>query len=183
MKQLDSMGISDYSIYDTNIAYSIKHTTIAQKQTDENHRKESKKYHTGYVAGVFDMFHVGHVNLLRKAKEQCEYLIVGVVPDETVFKQKNKYPIIPCDERAEVIKACRYADQVEILPTNYAGIRDAYKLFQFDVQFSGDDHSDDAGWQADKEYLNHNGADIVFFPYTEKVSSSILREKLVNENK
>lgn len=135
-----------------------------------------KKYKVGYTTGVFDMFHIGHLNILKKAKEQCDYLIVGVSTDELVFNYKNKYPIIPYEERVEIVKAIEYVDEV-VGQTNRNKF-EAWENLKFDVMFVGND------WKGSRLFTNLElefrevGVEIVYFEYTNHISSTILREKI-----
>ncbi len=179
MKQLEDMGVREYSIFDSGKDYPRKRKPIIQVQEDKAEAVK-KKYHTGYIAGVFDLFHVGHLNMFKRAKEQCEYLIVGVVTDEGVRKYKEVEPFIPYEERAEMVRSCRYVDEVVEIPLNFGGTRDAYKLHHFDCQFSGSDYVNNPEWLNEKEFLEKHGAEMVFFPYTESTSSSQIK-KLIEQ--
>lgn len=137
----------------------------------------TKKYKTGYTTGVFDMFHIGHLNILRKAKELCEHLIVGVSTDELVLSYKNKLPIIPFEERKAIVEACRYVDEVR--PQADRDKISAYEHLKFDVMFVGDDWQGNPLFVEVEKHLNRHGAAVVYFPYTQGTSSSILREKLL----
>ena len=135
-----------------------------------------KKYRVGYTTGVFDMFHIGHLNILRRAKEKCDYLIVGVSTDELVMEYKNKTPIIPFEERAEIVRSIDCVDRV-IAQENrdkYAAWRD----LKFDVMFVGDDWKGKPLFMKVEEEFKKVGVDVVYFPYTKDTSSTILREKL-----
>lgn len=135
-----------------------------------------KKYRVGYTTGVFDMFHIGHLNILRRAKEQCDYLIVGVSTDELVKEYKNKTPIIPFEERAEIVQSIDCVDRV-IAQENrdkYA----AWRELKFDVMFVGDDWKGKPLFMKVEEEFKKVGVDVVYFPYTKDTSSTILREKL-----
>lgn len=183
MKQLDTMGITEYSIFDSGKDYPRMKRSTTIKNDEKNNEIKSKKYHVGYIAGVFDLFHVGHLNLLRRAKEQCNYLIVGVVTDEGVRKYKGTEPFVSFDERIELVRACQYVDEAVEIPLNYGGTRDAYRLYHFDCQFSGSDYIDNPDWLSDKEFLEKHGAEMVFFPYTQSTSSTklkaIIEKKLI----
>lgn len=118
--------------------------------------------------------------MFRRAKEECDYLIVGVVTDEGVMKAKRTMPFIPFDERIEIVRSCRYVDEAVEIPPEYSNTDEAYRRYQFDVQFSGSDYEHDEGWLAKRDYLRKQGANLVFFPYTESTSSSYIKE-LINK--
>jgi glycerol-3-phosphate cytidylyltransferase len=133
-------------------------------------------YRVGFTAGTFDMFHVGHLNLLNAAKEKCEYLIVGVNSDELVMKYKNKLPVIDVRDRLEVVNALKVVDQVELME-NLDKI-DAWHKFKFDCVFIGDDWKGSSRWIETERQLKEYGVDVCFLPYTKGVSSSKLFEKI-----
>jgi cytidyltransferase-related domain len=140
---------------------------------------QQKPYKIGYIAGVFDLFHVGHLNLLRRAKERCEYLIVGVLTDDLCMYFKNKHPVIPHEERREIVQAIRYVDETVTVTMDNIDKMAAWKLYHFDCLFSGDDWKDSPSWIADKKKLNEVGSNIEFFTYTNKISSTMIRNKLL----
>ena len=135
-----------------------------------------KKYKVGYTTGVFDMFHMGHLNIIRRAKEQCEYLIVGVTTDELCLKRKNKAPIIPESDRMAIVEAIRYVDKV--VPQNDMDKLRAVKEYGIDAVFVGSDWKGTPAWeQYEKEFSDVNCC-VVYLDHTDGISSSILRERL-----
>lgn len=138
-----------------------------------------KKYKVGYTTGVFDMFHIGHLNLLRRAKDQCEYLIVGVTTDELV-SYKGKKAIVPHDERISIIESVRYVDKV--VPQATMDKMDAWNKYQFNAMFVGSDWEGTTKWKKFEEQFSQVGVDIVYFPYTTSTSSTVLREALYRIN-
>jgi len=135
-----------------------------------------KKYEIGYTTGVFDMLHVGHLNILRSAKEQCNFLIVGVSTDELVKEYKGKSPIIPFSERLEMVAALQCVDMVvpQIDRDKFA----AWENYKFDAMFVGDDWKGNELFIEVEKRLNKEGVEVIYFPYTKNTSSTILREKL-----
>ena len=136
-----------------------------------------KKYKVGYTTGVYDMFHVGHLRLLERAKEQCDYLIVGVTTDE-LAQYKNKTPIIPFEERKEIVASVKYVDMV--VPQENMDKYDACKKYKANVVFVGDDWKGTEKWNNIEKELSSINVDVVYFPYTKGTSSTILREKLMD---
>ena len=135
-----------------------------------------KKFNRGFIQGTFDMFHIGHLNLIKRAKEQCEYLIVGVNTDKLVQEYKNKTPIIKQDERIAIVQELKSVDEAVLMKD-----RDklkAAKELNFDVIFMGDDWKGTDFYNKAQEELKKIGVDIVYFPYTKGTSSTILRQVL-----
>ena len=135
-----------------------------------------KKYRVGYTTGVYDMFHIGHLNILRRAKEQCDYLIVGVTTDELCFKRKQKFPVINEQERMEIVSAIRYVDKV-IPQTDMEKIRPVKELGA-DVVFVGSDWKGTDAWNHYEKEFAEIGCTVVYLDHTDGISSTALREKL-----
>ncbi len=135
-----------------------------------------KKYKIGYTTGVYDMFHIGHLNILKKAKAMCEYLIVGVTTDQLSINRKNKKPVICEQDRVEIVKAIRYVDRVE-LQEDMDKIS-AVKKYGADAVFVGSDWKGTPAWDNYEKQFAEVGCDVVYLDHTDGISSSILRKKL-----
>ena len=139
----------------------------------------AKKYKVGFTCGVFDLFHVGHLNLLTNCKKQCDKLIVGLCDDEYVVKVKKNQPVFPQEDRFRILEALKIVDEV-----HYVTIEEVYdkqlaqKIFGFDVLFSGDD------WKGSDRYANTEkefekiGVSIEYLPYTKGISTSSIKKSL-----
>ncbi len=134
-----------------------------------------KKYKIGYTTGVFDMFHIGHLNILRRAKEYCDYLIVGVSTDENVMRYKHKKPVISYENRKAIVEAIRYVDKV--VPQEDMNKFEAWKRLHFDVMFHGSDWKGTQMFIETEQKLASVGCDVIFFPHTDGVSSTMLTNK------
>lgn len=135
-----------------------------------------KKYKIGYTTGVFDMFHIGHLNILKKAKEMCDYLIVGVTTDQLSLQRKNKKPIICEEDRIAIVKSIRYVDRVE-LQKDMDKVS-AVKEFGADAVFVGSDWKGTPSWNEYEKQFAEVGCEVVYLDHTDGISSSILRNKL-----
>ena len=129
----------------------------------------------GYTSGVYDLFHIGHLNLLKNAKGLCDKLIVGVSTDKLV-EYKHKHPVIPFEERIEIVRSCKFVDAA--IPQEEL---DKYKMWEklhFDVLFVGDDWYNSPSWTEMEEKFSKVGVRVVYFPYTKGTSSTLLNETL-----
>jgi glycerol-3-phosphate cytidylyltransferase len=141
--------------------------------TDARHQ-----YDVGYSSGVFDMFHVGHLNLLRRARNRCHHLVVGVASDEYAESLKGRAPVVPCDERIDIISALGIVDEVVIDRS-----QDKLAIWQqrpFDAIFKGTDWQGTPRGYSLERAMGSVGVDVVYFPYTRHTSSSMLRTYLLD---
>lgn len=136
-----------------------------------------KKYKIGYTAGTYDMFHVGHLNIIKRAKENCDFLIVAVSTDELVKEYKNKLPVVPFEERKAIVESIKYVDKVVTQET--MNKMNAFEKYKFNAMFVGDDWKGTEKWNNLEKEFASVGVDIIYFPYTKGTSSTILREKLL----
>lgn len=135
-----------------------------------------KKYKIGYTTGVYDMFHIGHLNILKRAKEQCDYLIVGVTTDALCYVRKGKYPIICESERMAIVEELRCVDQV--VPQEDMDKLAAVRKYHADAVFVGSDWKGTDAWNRYEKEFAEVGCTVVYLDHTDGISSTILRDRL-----
>ena len=138
-----------------------------------------KKYKVGYTQGTFDMFHVGHLNLIRNAKAQCDHLVVGVNSDVLVEEYKGRTPLTCEENRLDIISAIKYVDEALIVSSLDKALM--HKNLFFDAVFIGDDWKGNPRWIETEAKLSKLGADVVYLKYTEGISSTMLRQIVYKE--
>jgi glycerol-3-phosphate cytidylyltransferase len=132
----------------------------------------------GYTTGVFDLFHIGHLNIIKESKKKCDYLIVAVSSDKLAFKLKKKKPVIPFQERIEIIKSLKYVDRaVEEKVDDKTKVKKKYKI---NIIFKGDDWKNTRKWNQLEKELEKQNIKIMFIKYTKKTSSSLIK-KILNK--
>lgn len=134
------------------------------------------RYRIGYVPGVYDMFHIGHLNVLRRARAHCDILIAGAVSDEKAFAVKGSYPMVPLHERIEILEHCTLVDRA--YPEHAETKVEVWQELRFDALFKGDDWRGTAQGLALEQQLDEVGVDVVYLPYTVHTSSTMLRREL-----
>lgn len=128
----------------------------------------------GYTTGVYDMFHIGHLNIIRRAREQCDYLIVGVSTDELVQHDKHKTPVIPYEDRVAIVAALKYVD--EVVPQHDKNKLRAWEKYHFNKMFVGDDWKGTETWNRFEKQFAPIGVEIIYLPHTDGISSTKLTD-------
>lgn len=133
---------------------------------------------TGYTTGVYDLFHVGHLNLLRAAKAQCDRLVVGVSTD-AVVAAKHKRAVIPYEDRVAIVRAIKFVDAV--IPQTTTNKIEEYEKLQYDILFVGDDWYKDPRWTDYRDTLGNHGVKVIFLPYTDRVSTTSINNIIAGQ--
>ena len=141
--------------------------------------EQEKKYKVGYTDGVYDLFHVGHLNMIQTAKQQCEYLIVGVHGDDVVEEYKHRRPIIKEEDRKRILESIKGVDRAEI--NQFRDKLKLHELYKFDVIFIGDDWKGTERWKLFEKQLAAINVDVVYVPYTKGISTTDIRKKILEE--
>ena len=140
---------------------------------------EDKKYKVGYTDGVYDLFHVGHLNMIQEAKKHCDYLIVGVHGDDVVEEYKHHRPIINEQDRKRILENIKGVDRVEV--NRFRDKIKLWELYGFNVIFIGDDWKGTERWNKFEKELGVIGVDVVYVPYTKGISTTEIRQKIMGE--
>lgn len=140
------------------------------------------KVRIGYLGGCWDLLHIGHINYIREAKKQCDYLIVDVTPDEIVFEQKKKYPTIKENDRLEVIRAIKYVDRAEL--SGKGRDIEALEKYGYNVLFLSEDHRGKKYYNELENEMNKRGVKVIYIPYTQGISSTQIKNDVrsIKEN-
>ena len=137
----------------------------------------AKAYKVGYTDGTYDMFHVGHLNIIEAAQQYCDYLIVAVHGDEVV-KEMKPAPVIGEEDRRRIVASIKGVDQAVI--TRFRDKKKLWELYHFDVIFIGDDYKETERWKKFEKELKEVGVDVIYLPYTKEISTTKIRQKILN---
>lgn len=132
----------------------------------------------GFTAGTFDMFHIGHLNLIKNAYSRCDYLIVGVNSDQLVKSYKGKSAVIPLEERMEIIRSLRFVN--EVMPIDSLDKKVSWYQKHYDLLFIGDDWKGNPRWENTSKEMEKYGVKTIFLPHTKGTNSTLLRERLMD---
>lgn len=141
---------------------------------------KDKKMIIGYTIGVFDLFHKGHLNILKSAKGMCDKLIVGVTTDELCYKRKGYYPSMKFEDRLDIMRSIKYCDVV--IPHNTISKFETWKKLKFDYLFVGDDWYNTRKWNKLEKELKDVGVKVIYFPHTSGVSSTTIKNNIKNKD-
>lgn len=175
---LNFFGPENYDDYLRSLFNDYMKMPPKKKQVVHSDRMKwkEKRYKLGYTTGVFDMFHVGHLNILKRSKALCDRLIVGVSTDELVQSYKNKTPVIPFKNRCEIIASVKYVD--EVVAQKHRDKVKSLEEIGFDVMFVGSDWKGSELFNTVESTFKNKGVDLIYLPHTDGISSSLLRERI-----